>query len=577
MQAIAKGDYELAYRIARGPNPFASICGRVCGAPCETACRRGDIDHPVSIRALKRTCTERFGVEAVKDYRQTLAASTAPGSLDPEPRPEKVAVVGAGVAGLTTAHDLARLGYSVTVFEMGSKPGGMLRTGVPIFRLPALLWEQEIDAILSMGVELKCGVKVGRDVTLQELRDQGYEAVLIAIGLQLSRLLELPGHEQEGILGGLGMLEDYNDGKKNPPLGRVVVVGGGNVAYDCARSALRLEGTTSVHLACLEARHEMPADETEIVEGDEEGLLRLNRRGPVRFVGDGKKITGLETRGVKRVFDEDGRFNPEMIPGSEEITPCDTIIMSIGQAGDTGFVTGVEEIELGRGGTIVADRMTGRTSIPWLFGAGDVALGPGLFIDAVAQGQRAARSIHETLAGQEQADRDYAQDLRRGWITENIRENLWRNYIDLQRVLPPASDPATRVKSRSLLVEKIFPDEIAREQGARCLRCEVETVFDGNLCILCGGCADVCPTWCLKLVSLAEIGMETEETRGQSAIIKDEDRCIRCALCAVRCPTDCITMERLCGYEPWTDRDTLEERPELRGDARTWKREDQGQ
>ncbi len=558
VQAVAKGDYKLAYRIARGPNPFASICGRVCGAPCEKACRRGDIDEPVNIRAIKRTTTERHGVEVNENLRETLEMAVGPGSVDAEPRPEKVAIVGAGVAGMTTAHDLARLGYQVTVFEATDEPGGMMRFGVPIFRLPRNVWKSEVDAILELGVELKCGVKIGEDMTIAELREQDFEAVLVAIGLQKSRLLELPGHEQKGILGGLTLLDDYNALRKIPALGRTVVIGGGNVAYDCARSAIRLEGTTSVHLACLEALDEMPADLIEVIEGDEEGIIRMNRRGPVRFVGDGKKVTGLETRAVSRVFDEEGRFSPQMVNGSEETLEVDTIVMAIGQAGDESFVTGVSEIELGRGGTVVADRETGKTSLPWLFAAGDIAMGPGLFIDCVAQGHRAARSIHEHIAGKERADEDYTPYLDRGWMLEGIRDNLNRKWIDLQRTFPPDEHVEGRFEDLDRQVELMFPDAQARNEGARCLRCEVETVFDGNKCILCGGCADVCPTYCLRLVSLAEIGMETEETKGQSAIIKDEDRCIRCAMCAIRCPTDTITMERLCGYEPWADRASLD-------------------
>ncbi len=561
VQAVAQGDYETAYRIARGPNPFASICGRVCGAPCETACRRGMVDEPVNIRAIKRTTTERHGVEVNENLRETLEMAVGPGSLDPRPRPEKVAIVGAGVAGMSCAHDLARLGYQVTVFEATEEPGGMLRFGVPIFRLPREVWQREIDAILELGVELRCGVKIGEDMTIAELREQDFEAVLVAVGLQKSRLLELPGHEMEGILGGLQLLADFNARREIPPLGRTVVIGGGNVAYDCARSAVRLESTTSVHLVCLEALSEMPADEIEIIEGDEEGIVRMNRRGPVRFVGDGKKITGLEVRLVSRVFDEQGRFSPKMENGTEEVIDCDTIVLAIGQAGDESFVTGVQEIELGRGGTVVADRESGRTSIPWLFAAGDIAMGPGLFIDCVAQGRRAARSIHEHIAGQQEADRDYAPFLDRAWIREGIRDNLRRSWMDLPRTFPPAEDPRTRFDALDRQVEHVFPDAQARDEGARCLRCEVETIFDGNECILCGGCADVCPTYCLRLVSLAEIGMETEETAGMSAIIKDEDRCIRCAMCAIRCPTDAITMERLCGYEPWADRAALSTAP----------------
>ncbi|PJB48758.1 MAG: pyridine nucleotide-disulfide oxidoreductase [Deltaproteobacteria bacterium CG_4_9_14_3_um_filter_63_12] len=549
MQAVAKGDYASAYRISRAPNPFASICGRVCGAPCESACRRGAIDKPVTIRAIKRTTTERYGVEAVKDLRNTLALSVAPGSLDPEPRSERIAVIGAGTGGLTCAHDLARLGYKVTVFESAPEPGGMLRTGVPVFRLPREVWLHEVDAILELGVELRCNTKVGTDITISDLREEGYAAVCIAVGLQKSRMLELPGHEQDGVCSGLQMLDDYNAKVAMPALGKVVVIGGGNVAYDCARSAIRLKGTTSVALVCLEALHEMPADEIEIVEGDEEGVVRFNRWGPAEFMGDGQKVTGLKVRKVSRVFDDAGRFSPQFEDGVENVLKADTIIMAIGQVSDDGFATGVSEIELGRSGTVVSDR-DGRTQADWLFACGDVALGPGLFIDAVAQGQRVAHCIHEKLAGKEQADKDYDRSYNWSFKVEDQREDLRRDYLHLERALPPAADPGKRLQSLDELVELVFEDHTARAQGARCLRCEVETVFDGSKCILCGGCSDICPTWCLRLVSLAEIGMDPHN-KGGSAIIKDEERCIRCALCAERCPTDAITMEKLCGSDRW--------------------------
>ncbi|HVO19827.1 MAG TPA: FAD-dependent oxidoreductase [Anaeromyxobacter sp.] len=547
VQAAAAGDWELAYRIARGPNPFASICGRVCGAPCETACRRGQIDEPVSIRAIKRSATERHGVEAALNLRDTLALSTAPGSLDPSPRKERVAVIGAGVAGLTAAHDLARLGYGVTVFEADPVPGGMLVTGVPLFRLPRAVVEREIAAILELGVELRCGVRVGKDVTLTQLRQQGYAAVMVAIGLQKARLLDLPGAQLPGVVGGLDFLRAFNAGEAIAPMGRVLVVGGGNVAYDCARSAVRVPGTTAVTLASLEALHEMPADKVEIAEGDEEGIVRLNRRGPVRFLeGDGKRLAGVEFRAVSRVFDEAGRFAPEMVPGTEERVACDTVLVAIGQAGDTGFAAGVAEVPLGRGGGVTADRATGKTSVPWLFAAGDVAMGPGLFITAIAQASRAVQSIHAFLSGEERR-----AEPALGFEVEPIRHKLRSDYLDLERALPPSAPPAERVRSALAPVELPYAEQAARLQGARCLRCEVETVFDGNLCIQCGGCADICPTWCLRLVSLDEIGMGGPGTEGMSAIIKDEDRCIRCGSCAERCPTDAITMERLCGFEPW--------------------------
>lgn len=550
VQAIARGDYALAYRIARAPNPFASICGRICGAPCEKACRRGAIDEPVSIRALKRSATERHGVEAGGDLLATLGHSTAPGCTRPVPLERKVAVVGAGVGGLTCAHDLARLGYRVTVLEADSEPGGMLRTGVPVYRLEESVWRREIEAILALGVELRCSVRVGKDVTLGELKAQGHEAVVIAAGLQRSRMLDLPGKELPGILGGLEFLRAFNERRAFEPMGRVVVIGGGNVAYDCARSALRVAGTSGVTLVCLEAEHEMPADAIEITEGDEEGITRVNRRGPVGFAGDGGRATGLVTRACSRVFDERGAFSPQLVPGSDEVMPADTIVVAIGQTSDTGFANGVPELGFGRGGVVEADRASGATSVPWIYAIGDVAMGPGLFIDAIAHGQRAAAAVHAGFAATRASEPEKPARSWWSFAVERVREGLRADYIALERALPPATPVAERVGSTDVQVERPYADAAARDQGARCLRCEVETVFDGTRCILCGGCSDVCPTWCLRLVSSADIGLGALHP-GQSAIIKDEDRCVRCGYCVERCPTGAITMERLCGFAAW--------------------------
>ena len=337
--AIAEGRDEDAYRIARATNPFASICGRVCGAPCEANCRRGDLDAPVSIRALKRFVTSQFGPETgdLTHHREGLNQQMLPPNRGDY---ERVAVVGAGVAGLTVAHDLAHIGYKVTVFEAHSTPGGMLTAGVPVFRLPRELVMAEINAILSLGIDLKCNQRLGRDFSIQSLRAQGYKAIFLGVGLPKGRKLDLPGASLDGVYDGMDFLRAFNEGNPLPVGNRIVVIGGGNVAYDVARSAvrpvdaiepadkfsdmhtgdstaldvarsaMRLSGERQVHVVCLESRSQMPADEIEVSEGAEEGLVLHNSRGPREILGNNGKVAGLRTVECTAVFDATGRFNP---------------------------------------------------------------------------------------------------------------------------------------------------------------------------------------------------------------------------------------------------------------------------
>src|SRR5215470_17383058 len=323
---IAQGRYEEAYRYARAPNPFASICGRVCGHPCEAACRRGQFDAPISIRALKRFVTERFGPES----RNPLDVF---GGKQETKHAEKVAVIGSGPAGMSAAHDLALLGYPVTIFEAAMVPGGMMHLGIPEYRLPRDVLQAQIREILEMGPQLKLNMRLGRDFTLEDLRQQGYKAVLMAFGLHRSRELNLPGNDMDGVVKGIDFLLNVNLGYRFQIGKQVVVIGGGNVAIDVARSAMREQqhkfmsdiagvvlpdqltsserdvvmkefmdvsrqalrmGAREVHLVCLESRDEMPASEEEIEEGMMEGIRIHPSLGPKQFVGKNGKLIGLE-------------------------------------------------------------------------------------------------------------------------------------------------------------------------------------------------------------------------------------------------------------------------------------------
>ncbi|MBZ5536521.1 MAG: FAD-dependent oxidoreductase [Acidobacteriia bacterium] len=374
---IAQGKYEEAYRYARSPNPLASICGRVCGHPCETACRRGALDSPISIRALKRFVTERYGPE-----------SRNPVDVFPnKPKithSERVAVIGSGPAGLSAAHDLALLGYPVTIFEASSVPGGMLHLGIPEYRLPRDVVQAQIREILDLGPELRLNSRLG-NFSLQDLKAEGFKAILLAIGLHRSRDLPIPGHDLDGVIKGVDFLLNVNLGYRFSIGKRVAVIGGGNVAIDVARSALRQQqqqtletltssllpdslsdselqvamkeltdvtrtalrlGALEVHMVCLESRKEMPAFEEEIEEAQREGLTIHPSRGPKRFTGQNGKVTGLETVHCTSVFDSQHRFNPTFEEGTESIITCDTVILAIGQASDLSFLRSEDGISI---------------------------------------------------------------------------------------------------------------------------------------------------------------------------------------------------------------------------------------
>jgi len=592
VRAIAEGDYELAYLIARGPNPLASICGRICGAPCEAACRRGTIDQPIAIRALKRFVCGQFGPESRTAPREQqfpyLREKNAPHVCDdedelrnlleflashkfPKPPGKRVAVIGSGPAGLAAAHDLALMGFQPTVFEMEPVPAGMLYTGVPGYRLPSDLIRAEIAVIESLGVEIRCNTEIGKDISFDQLRRE-FAAVIIAVGAKRSRPLPIPGADAIGVHGGVDFLRDVALGKPVELGPRVAVVGGGNVAYDVARTVLRqeeydvsrtaarLRGVREVHLVCLESLDEMPADTVEIIEGSEEGIDRHNSWGPREILlreADGRKfVRGVRFVRCLSVYDENRRFAPKFDESVEFVLDCDAVLLSVGQSADLRFLDGQSEgIEMRTPQQIVNDPATGATSAPGVFVAGDIAYGPKLLIHAIASGKQAARSVFRYLTGTEIG----LDEVQFHFPLERYRrEKLYERRL---RLPIPTLGAEERLLDPKALVEKGYTESQAREEAGRCLDCGINTIFDGERCILCGGCVDVCPTVCLKLVSsdrlerTPELEAALRETLGAdaefSAILKDEERCIRCALCAQRCPTSAITMERFSFAKEW--------------------------
>ncbi len=589
---IAEGQFEEAYRVARDPNPMASVCGRVCAHPCETACRRGDIDKPIAIRALKRFLTERHGPES--RHPVAVAPSRSP------KLPFRVAIVGAGPVGLSAAHDLARLGYSVTIFEASSVPGGMLTLGIPEYRLPRNVVEAQVREILDGGdIVLKLNQAAGRDFTIAGLRRDGFHAVVIAVGAHRSRDLSIPGIDTDGVLKGIDFLLNANLGYRFQIGKRVVVIGGGNVAMDVARSAARevvkqhpgvedpvdvnddnvaaaaakemmdvslsalRMGAREVNIVCLERRQEMPAALEEIEEAETEGIVMHAGFGPKRVLAANGRVSGLEVLQTKALVDANGRFSPSFYDGTESTIECDTIILAVGQTANLDFLTPEDGVAVSPRGLIVADRNSLMTSVPGVFAGGDCVFGPRLIIDSVADGKRIAMGIDAHLMGSGHPEPEIEIE-----ILDHHR--MYADFIDIARQPVPMLplDRRTGVTE----VEIGYDEESAMAEARRCLHCWVNTVFEGNeadasACILCGGCVDVCPESCLNLVSLQSVefagaavahieshldlyNLELYDvapselgTLSGSVMLKDETRCIRCGLCAARCPVNTITME----------------------------------
>ncbi|MCH8880702.1 MAG: FAD-dependent oxidoreductase [Planctomycetes bacterium] len=599
VRAIATGDFAGAYLIARGPNPLASICGRVCAAPCEAACRRGAIDQAVSIRALKRFAAEKFGaglleremrkpidlirrVLGFRDRRQCsspeelAAMSMIRGDFDgPPAKGQKVAIIGSGPAGLAAAHDLALMGLQPIVFEMEPIPAGMLAVGIPEYRLPRDLIEAEVEVIRSLGVEFVCNTQVGRDITLQELRD-AHRATVIAVGAKRSRLIPIKGAEGRGVFGGVEFLRDValrdrSDASTLSRLGKkVVVIGGGNVAfdvsrtvvrqiqYDVSRTALRQEQVGEVHLCCLESLDEMPADDVEIIEGAEEGVQLHPSLGPEAVLRNASGgVSAVKFKRCLSVFDQGGRFAPKFDDNDVTTIAADTVVWAIGQQSDISFIEPESKIERDDRGNIKCDSETLVTTAPDVFLAGDIAYGPRLLIDAVASGKKCARSIYSFITGHSLRQNEKFVQVH---VPDFVRE---RDYEKLPRAAVPTASVQQRKNSQASIVELGYDDQSAVTEACRCLDCGVNTIFDSEKCILCGGCADVCPELCLRLVScdrlvgddglaqLVQARYGEANLAEMSAIVKDEEKCIRCSLCADRCPVGAITMERFGFSSQW--------------------------
>ncbi len=572
IRALAQGDYEKAYLIARGPNPLASICGRICAAPCEVNCRRGDIDKPVSIRALKRFASEQYHtahsdaqVLKVLDHirsfvsnRENLLSNELTSINHDIPKSnKKVAIIGSGPAGLACAHDLALYGIESIIFETEPIAGGMLAVGIPDYRLPREIIQREVDIIKALGVEFQVNTTVGKDVLFDQLT-RDFDAVVVAVGAKRSRKLPMPGFDHSKVLGGVEFLRDfYLD--KNIELGeKIVVIGGGSVAYDIGRSALRyeqldisrqakrIEGVREVHLCCLESLEEMMADETEIVEGEEEGIVRINSVGPHEVIIKNDKLVGIKFKKCLSILNDQGKFAPQFDEADIIEIECDNILMAIGQQIDLSFINPERDQLVFNNFGMVEVSPDGSTSVPDIFFTGDCAYGTKLVIDAVADGKKVATTIASQLTGMKQK---HEFNIAHAIIDNYARE---ASYEETQRQNIPVLEVRDRLKQVRPAVELGYTQMDVVNEAARCLDCGVNTIFNGEACVLCGGCADVCPELCLQLVDVAKLAIENNFdlheagfSEADSAIIKDETKCIRCACCVDRCPVGAITMERV--------------------------------
>jgi NADPH-dependent glutamate synthase beta subunit-like oxidoreductase len=551
--AIAEGDDEGAYLAARLPNPFASVCARVCAAPCEDACRRGTLDAPIAIRALKRFVTEQYGVEAGS---ASLAGTIAkPPEVE---RSESIGIIGGGPCGLAAAHDLRKLGYQVTIYEATDRLGGMMVMGIPEYRLPRDLIAKEIQSIVDLGVEVRLDAQLGKNTTLSAIKER-HAAVLIAIGATLGRGLDLEGHEADGVLRAIEYLINANRGFAVDIGERVVVIGGGDVAMDAARTALRTEayeakasaqttdrsvmtaaldaartaartGARNVTVISLESKEEMPADEFELEEAIREDIGFIHRRGPARILTKDGKVVGLETVGVVSVFDDEGRFSPVFDSNDVQTIEVDTVILAIGQAVDIEAL-GPDGPEISPRRTIEVGTDDLATSMPMVWAGGDAARGPRSLIDAIADGRQAATQIHEAFGGT-------VGEKPKGHMVKLAQFHRFDDRYDtIARVDVPTIPTDRRIGLSE--VETGFTPEQARCEAQRCLRCFANILLDADKCVLCALCVDVCPVKVISIVPSQEVDPEKV---GATALVLDERGCIRCALCIERCPTKALSM-----------------------------------
>ncbi|MBO1223899.1 MAG: FAD-dependent oxidoreductase [Candidatus Scalindua sediminis] len=530
IRLISQGKYTESYKLMLETNPFPAVCGYVCPRPCESKCKRGDFDKPVAIDALKRFVT---------DYIYKNKIKIPPSKV--KQREEKVAIIGAGPAGLTAANDLAGMGCKVTIFEKESQIGGMMMWAIPSFRLPREQIMFDVSNIQARGVEIKTNTPVGSPgKTISDLFEEGYKSVFIAVGAQKVRMLEIPGEEgTEGVMDCLDFLKGVNTGNLKSPGKKVAVIGGGNSAIDAARTAKRL--SPEVYIVYRRTRNEMPALQLEVEEAEHEGVKFHYLAAPVKILTEKGKVKAMECIKMKLGEpDSSGRKRPEPIPNSEFTIETDCIITAISQEADLKFLEEGYDIDVTRWGTLAVDDNL-KSNKEGIFAGGDVTLGPSTIIECIAQGHTAAKSIDRYIRGeevQESKDKAWVTLIEGDFISE--RE---KNY-DVTPRREMKTLPETDREGTFNLVEFGLTESQAQIEAERCLKCDLSINVATDDCILCGRCSSVCPVDALEQVDVDTGGEHRPHVSKDGIVIRYTDVCIRCGNCK-DCPVDAISMKRV--------------------------------
>ncbi len=547
IRLIAQGRFDDAYMLNRESNVFPGILGRVCDRPCEPACRRGRIEEkPVAICRLKRVAA---------DLRDDISDRLP--KAPKQKNGKKIALIGAGCASLTVANDLLPMGYEVVIFEKFDTTGGLMRTNIPVFRLPPKVLDEEINMIVDMGADLRLGHDIS---SMKDLLDEDFDAVFVGSGAPRGRNLEIPGrYDSDRIYIGIDWLESVAFEHIDSIGENVVIVGGGNTAMDCCRTSLRLGGKR-VMVTARKPRHLLKASDWELEDAEEEQIELLLNHAPLRMIIENGKLTGMEFAKVEWHEDENGRLQSTEL--GRVILPCDDVILAVGQENAFSFMERDIGIEFDQWDVPVVDPVTFQSTRAGVFFGGDAAFGPKNIIWAVAHGHQAAISIHKYCHGEDMTER-LPDQVTMESTKMGMHEWSYSNDYDTgARRLVPHVSLKERFKKLDIEVELGFTADQAIAEVERCLNCDIQTEFAAKRCIECDACIDICPVDCLTMtadgpeaelrtrLSAPSTNLEqalfVSEPLPQTgrAMVKDEDLCIHCGLCAERCPTAAWDMQK---------------------------------